>query len=1048
MSTFKYIGVLFFILTTLTLAAQTGQVAIPRVDLMPNQPAPYNVRDWKQVALRYDSFVYDLTKTGQYLPFVHINQAGVNYPENPTFRMHTYVGTNSPQGNEAINVLPSLVSASLVGADKTNQYGRDWLLMSQDFFNKANGENLYLNNAGASSGGDWWYDLMPNVFFYQLYDLYPNMGGEADYQFGAIADQFLASVRAMGGSDAPWEPAYMNYRAWKFKTMEPNANGVKEPEAAGAYAWVLYNAWKETGNPEYLKGAEWSIEFLNNWTSNPSYELQLPYGTYTAAKMNAELGTKYDIEKMVNWSFNRGELRGWGTIVGTWGGFDVSGLVGEANDNGNDYAFQLNGVHQAAALAPMVRYDKRFARAISKWILNLSNATRLMYPGFLPSNLQDAVAWSNANDPQQVIGYEALREKYQNLSPYSTGDALQGGWAATNLSLYSTSSIGYLGSIVKKTNVDKILQIDLLKTDFYGAEAYPTYLYYNSYSTVKAVQIDVGITPVDVYDALTETFVSLNATGLINLYIPGNQSFMVALAPAGGEVTYDKNRMLIDGIVVDFNQHGQAYNLSPRIQGLAAAKNPVESGDSTAVYATVFDGDSQDINYEWSTTSGTISGSGPTVQLVTPATEGNAEVRVIATDPEGNKDTATLIISVVAEINEAPQIVEIQKSAPFVAPAGTVQLTCLANDGNNDPLTYLWTADGGTFSGSGSSVEWTAPATEGIFHITVRVTDDEGLFAQASTNILVKVFEAVSENIVAHYPFTGNANDVTGHNLHGTANGAVLTADLDGVPQSAYYFNGGSQHILVQNDPLLNFQDGITVSCWFKANALPEKETFVLSHGSWQNRWKMSITPERRLRWTVNSLNGVSDLDADVLLQTEQFYHAVATYDGTLLALYIDGQLRTYKTLTGKIRTTTVAFLMGQMLPGQPEYNFKGVIDDVKIFDDALPPDAVAALYGLGVTGVQDAQQPVMAALELSPNPVTDVLTVRIHSDGVAPGHPVAEPGDAKIQIRDLTGRLILERTGITTSTTKVDVKNCIPGIYTVFLISENTRATARFVKI
>ena len=147
---------------------------------------------------------------------------------------------------------------------------------------------------------------------------------------------------------------------------------------------------------------------------------------------------------------------------------------------------------------------------------------------------------------------------------------------------------------------------------------------------------------------------------------------MVVLAPAGGEVTYDKNRMLIDGIVVDFNQHGQAYNLSPRIQALAAAKNPVESGDSTAVYATVFDGDSQDINYEWSTTSGTISGSGPTVQLVTPATEGNAEVRVIATDPEGNKDTATMIISVVAEINEAPQIVEIQKSAPFVAPAGTV----------------------------------------------------------------------------------------------------------------------------------------------------------------------------------------------------------------------------------------------------------------------------------------------------------------------------------------------------------------------------------------
>ena len=159
-------------------------------------------------------------------------------------------------------------------------------------------------------------------------------------------------------------------------------------------------------------------------SAGSSYELQLPYGTYTAAKMNAELGTKYDVEKMVNWSFDRGALRGWGTIVGSWGGYNVSGLVGEANDAGNDYAFQLNGVQQAAALAPMVRYDKRFARAIGKWILNLSNATRLFFPGFLPSNLQDASAWSAVNDPQQVMGYEALREKWQNLSPYSTGDGV------------------------------------------------------------------------------------------------------------------------------------------------------------------------------------------------------------------------------------------------------------------------------------------------------------------------------------------------------------------------------------------------------------------------------------------------------------------------------------------------------------------------------------------------------------------------------------------------------------------------------------------------
>ncbi len=258
---------------------------------MPDQPAPYNVRDWREVAVRYDSFVYDLGKTGQYLPFVYLNPSGLNYPERPVFGLHTYVGTNSPLGNEAINVLPSLVGATLSGADKSNQYGQNWVLMSQDFFNKNNGELIYLNNRNGSSGGDWWYDLMPNIYFYQLYDLYPNIGGDAAFQFTSVADRFLGAVRGMGGNDAPWQKAYMNYRAWNFNTMQPNTTSVPEPEAAGAYAWVLYNAYKTTANPEYLQGAEWSLEFLSEWETNPSYELQLPYGIYTAARMNAELGT-------------------------------------------------------------------------------------------------------------------------------------------------------------------------------------------------------------------------------------------------------------------------------------------------------------------------------------------------------------------------------------------------------------------------------------------------------------------------------------------------------------------------------------------------------------------------------------------------------------------------------------------------------------------------------------------------------------------------------------------------------------------------------------
>lgn len=1039
MPLFKKISLFIATLTALPLAAQVPQINIPRVGLMPNEPAPYNVRDWREVALRYDSFVYDATKSGQYLPLVSLQANGFNYPQNPAFRLRTYVGTNSPNNSEAINVLPSLVGATLAGADKTGQYGQNWLLMSQDFFNKNNGELIYLNNPNSSSGNDWWYDLMPNIFFYQLYDLYPGVGGDAAYQFTTVADRFLESVRALGGNDTPWQKTNMDYRAFNFKTMQPNPNGVHEPEAAGAYAWVLYNAFKETGNPAYLQGAEWSMEFLNEWDSNPSYELQLSYGTYTAARMNAELNTNYDIEKMVNWSFDRGDLRGWGTIVGTWGGFSVSGLVGEANDNGNDYAFQLNGVQQAAMLAPMVRYDKRFARAIGKWMLNLSNATRLMYPGFLPSSLQDASAWSNTYDPDRVIGYEALREKWQGNSPFSTGDAVQGGWAATNLALYGTSSIGYLGAMVEKTNVDKILRIDLLKTDFFNDPAYPTWLLFNPYQTSKTVEFAAGSTATDIYDAISETFLLQNVTGTVNLTLPPDAAVLVTLTPAGGAISYDRNKMLVDGVAVDYMQSVQPFEYVPRIQALATAQTEVEFSDSTTVFAKAFDKDSDDLTWTWSANGGAVSGTGATVKWIAPASPGDYEIRAIVADETGNRDTATLGVKAVAEVNQAPQITEIQKSAAYVGPGEMLELSCLAIDPNGDPLTYTWTNSGGVFSGSGSTVSWTAPPAEGIFQINVKVADDEGLFAEKSTTVLVKIFDPTPANLIAYYPFSGNANDISGNQLHGQlSGGALILTDIWGNPSSAAQFDGLNDNVTVPNNPLLNFQEAITVSCWFKPTLLPDHEIFLLSHGSWQNRWKISVTPEKRIRWTLNSLVSIGDLDSDISVEKDNAYHVVATYDGVHLALYLNGELHTYKSLSGQIRTTTLALLMGQMLPDNTEYNFKGTLDEVKIYDRALTPDAVKMLYEGYPTSTGDEFDQTLH-LSLLPNPVEETLTVQL---------PSVTDESGKISIFDLSGRLMTTRQELSGTAIQFDVKNWKPGFYIAVFQSDSAVAKARFVKI
>ncbi|MHB8085815.1 MAG: PKD domain-containing protein [Dehalococcoidia bacterium] len=53
-------------------------------------------------------------------------------------------------------------------------------------------------------------------------------------------------------------------------------------------------------------------------------------------------------------------------------------------------------------------------------------------------------------------------------------------------------------------------------------------------------------------------------------------------------------------------------------------------------------------------------------------------------------------------------------------------LTCMASDPDGDNLTYTWTADNGTIKGSGSTITWISPAGDGIYNITLVVSDGRG----------------------------------------------------------------------------------------------------------------------------------------------------------------------------------------------------------------------------------------------------------------------------------------------------------------------------------
>jgi len=1019
--------------------AQQGQLSISRIDRMPDSPAPLLIRDWQTVAKEYDSLVFNLNLTGQYLPLIRLGTPGqFNYDGNIPIFLDSYVGADDHANQaEAINILPAIVGASLAGIDKSNQAGRNWVAMAKDFFNLENGQNVYLNNYSTSSGSDWWYDVMPNVFFYQLRSLYPDAVPEFEAQFLSVADRWLKCINQLGGTTTPWTLPQMNYRAFNLATGLPLATGVPEPESAGSIAWLLYNAWLETGNKKYFAGAQLAMDFLAGLESNPSYELQLPYGTLTAARMNAVEGTDYPVDKLLGWCFSRGDLRGWGSIVGNWGGYDVSGLIGEANDGGDDYAFVMNGFQQAAALAPLPKYDKRYARALAKWLLNLTNASRLFYWNALPETLQDSYAWASEHDPDACIPHESMKEVWGGNHPYATGDAIRGTWASTNLSLYSGSSVGYLAAVVQATNVPGILRIDLNKTDFYGENAFPSYLFYNPGEAMQQVDLKMPEGSFGVYDAITETTLLTAASGSILVDVPAGEVRLIRLYPAVLVTEARDGRLYAGNEVLDYH-YRYTYSANIRIKALSADHNPVLVNSTFMAYCEPGNSNPGDtILFEWFLEDVPIEGKTQSaVQISAPGTPSDIVLKCrIRVHEQVAEDTIHL--QVVERIPMPPVVTGIQPGTKYTPAGGVNTFTALVEPADDEILEYNWSASIGTLSGAvGNAVTWQAPPATTVAAITVRVTNQDKLTTTVSVPALIKDTSLADQDPLIWYPFDSDERNAAADQFHATAIGVNKTEDPRGEPEMARRFTSGSNIIYTDNSGELNFSGAVSVSCWVKCEQLGS-ERFILSHGSWQQRYKLSITPEGFLRWTVKTTTGVSDLDGSEPIGLNRYYHVTALYTGYSMELYLDGVLDAFKPFSGAILSSTKPFTIGRMDDTETQYALRGCVDEVKVWNREIPVQQIEQLRNQWALPVLDSVGDPIT--NIYPNPAGSVITIEF-SGTISEADIVLFSADGK-KVKEY--QITIAMSGIT-----LDIPQLPDGLFFCRLALKDGRTATRKIMI
>lgn len=212
----------------------------------------------------------------------------------------------------------------------------------------------------------------------------------------------------------------------------------------------------------------------------------------------------------------------------------------------------------------------------------------------------------------------------------------------------------------------------------------------------------------------------------------------------------------------------------------------------------------------------------------------------------------------------------------------------------------------------------------------------------------------LNRGLVAWYPFNGNANDVSGNGLNGfVQNGASLTSDKNGTPNSAYLFDGIDDYIDIPDNPKLRFRDSFSVCISFMKLSQPggnliEKRALNSGTNSSFDIAAGSSGANGAVKTGDNCSNAGSGWHYTSFTQPlalNQWYCLVMTFNAGTLNFYQDGVLIS-STNTGSTRVDSCAgsnIRIGYHLSFDPIW-LHGKVDDVRLYNRALTQEEVSSL--------------------------------------------------------------------------------------------------------
>jgi hypothetical protein len=288
------------------------------------------------------------------------------------------------------------------------------------------------------------------------------------------------------------------------------------------------------------------------------------------------------------------------------------------------------------------------------------------------------------------------------------------------------------------------------------------------------------------------------------------------------------------------------------------------------------------------------------------------------------------------------------------------------------------------------------------------------------------VFSQIQIIPYAYYSFSGNAKDSVG-TKNGKVYGATLTTDRFGAANSAYNFDGVDDHIDFPSDFDLEQR---TYDLWFR---LDNKTTFPQTILACDHPALINGLSNMEIdKYSLNTVQVGMALGSSFGIQAVNqgvWYRCTMSTDGSTDKFYINGILIYSGNHTDAKSADGVTFArVGASRLGIK--NFKGVIDDIRIYDVALTQAEISALTGVG--NVEEV------AADIAYNPNSNSLQIDISK---------MDAKGLSLSVFDMNGKEVIARE-LLSEKNEIEMPSLPAGVYiSVVRTPSGTQKAFKFTK-